>query len=235
MEYKLDGGQEANFHLRKITPEMLSDDPFHPSVVDFEAGITAAPFFAISLIAANALVFFWELRTGALKSTAAIIAAGALVSERTFNGELWRLVTCMFLHASWGHLIGNCISLYILALAVEQAWGSSRASLIYMVSGLAGSIVSATMKPGPSVGASGAIFGLMGAAVVFFFRYKESFRPRDLRIGKVLLGWGVYQVIMGILTPYVDNCAHLGGLAGGMLCGCLLPPSLFDRSERGRS
>lgn len=229
MEYKLDGRQETNFYLRKITPEMLSDDPFHPAIVEFEAGMTAAPFFAISLMAANVLVFVWELKSGALKSKATIIAAGATYGEKVFNGEYWRLATGMFMHAGWGHLIGNCLSLYILGLAVEQAWGPARASVIYILSGLAGAVVSATMQSRPSVGASGAIFGLMGAAVVFFYRYEASFRPRDRRIGTVLLGWGAFQILMGALTPYVDNYAHLGGMAGGMVLGCLLPATLFER------
>lgn len=229
MEYKLDGGQAKNFYLRKITPEMLSDDPFHPSVVEFEAGMTAAPFFAIALMAANLLVFIWELSVGALKSKSAIIAAGAISGEKVLEGEYWRLGTGMFMHASWGHLIGNCISLYILGLAVEQAWGPARASAIYIVSGLAGAAASSFLQAKPSVGASGAIFGLMGAAVVFFYRYKASFRPRDRRIGTVLLFWGAFQVLMGALTPYVDNCAHLGGLAAGMIMACLLPATLFGR------
>lgn len=233
MEYKLDGAQEPNFHLRKITPEMLADDPFRPAIVEFEAGMTAAPFFAISLIAANVLVFFWELKAGALKSTSAIIASGAIYGEKVLEGEYWRLATGIFMHAGWGHLIGNCISLYILGLAVQQAWGSARATAIYIISGLAGALATTWLQPKPSVGASGAIFGLMGAAVVFFYRYKAAFRPRDRRIGTVLLGWGAYQVLMGAMTPYVDNSAHLGGLAGGMIMGCLLPATLFRRGPAG--
>ncbi|OGS47299.1 MAG: hypothetical protein A3J79_10440 [Elusimicrobia bacterium RIFOXYB2_FULL_62_6] len=231
MEYKLDDPGGDNFYLRKITPEMLAADPFHPAVVDFESGMTAAPFFAISLIAANVLVFVWELQTGALKSRESIIAAGAIFGEKVFSGEYWRLATGMFMHASPGHLIGNCVSLYILGLASERAWGGSRAFFIFICSGLTASAVSAALQPKPAVGASGAIFGLMGAAVVFFYRFRGSFHQRDRRIGSVLLAWGVFQIIMGALTPYVDNCAHLGGLAGGMFFGWLLPTTLFERKR----
>jgi rhomboid protease GluP len=217
--------------LRRITPDMLADDPFHPSMVEFEAGMSPAPFFAISLIAVNVLVFIWELRVGALKSKDAIINAGAIYGPKFMEGEYWRLATGIFMHGGWGHLVGNCVSLYILGLAVQQAWGPARSLAIYLVSGLAGAASTVWLQPKPSVGASGAIFGLMGAAIVFFYRYQASFKPRDRRIGTVLLAWAGLQILLGMLTPYVDNCAHLGGLAAGALIGGLVPATLFARQK----
>jgi len=78
------------------------------------------------------------------------------------------------------------------------------------------------------VGASGAIFGLLGAAVVFFYRYSGSLHLRDRRIGAALLAWGAFQLIMGVLTPYVDNWAHFGGLGAGIIFGFTLPAGLFE-------
>jgi rhomboid protease GluP len=213
---------------RKITAEMLAEDPFHPSRVDFEKGMSAAPVFAMFLIAANIIIFAWEIRTGALKSSAAIIAAGAIYGEKVFAGQSWRLATGMFLHGGYGHLIGNCLALYVLGLASERAWGRMRALFIYFFSGLTASFISAFMQPKPAVGASGAIFGLLGAAVVFFYRYSGSLHLRDRRIGAALLAWGAFQLIMGVLTPYVDNWAHFGGLGAGIIFGFTLPAGLFE-------
>jgi len=221
--------------VKKITADMLAEDPFHPSKIDFEKGMSAAPAFAIALIAANALAFGWELAVGALKSREAIIAAGAIYADKVFNGQSWRLVTGMFLHGGFGHLIGNCVALYLLGLASERAWGRGRALFIYFASGLAASFVSAWMQPKPAVGASGAIFGLLGAAVVFFYRYSGSFYVRDRRIGAGLLGWGIFQLSLGLLTPYVDNWAHFAGLAAGALLGLTLPSALFERQPEKAS
>jgi rhomboid protease GluP len=201
--------------LKVITPDMLAEDPFRLTRVDFEKDMSAAPLFALALIVVNIAVFAWELYAGALNSREAVIAAGAVYGERVFAGESWRLATGMFLHAGFSHLIGNCLVLYVLGLASEQAWGRLRALQVYFISGLGSSLLTALMQPKPSVGASGAIFGLMGAAIVFFFRHHRYLHPRARRIGAALLGWGLFQLSLGLLSPIVDNWGHLGGLLTG--------------------
>jgi len=221
--------------IRKITADMLAGDPFHPGKQDFERGMSAAPAFALALIAVNAAAFGWELATGALHSRQAIIAAGAIYGPKVFNGQGWRLVTGTFLHGGLGHLLGNCLALYILGVASERAWGRGRALVIYFASGICASLASAILQPMPAVGASGAIFGLLGASVVFFFRYGSSFYARNRRIGVVLLVWGLFQLALGALTPYVDNWAHLGGLLSGAALGAFLPSAMFEPSDEGAS
>ena len=218
--------------LKMITPDMLASDPFSPGTVDFERDMSAAPLFALALMAANALVFGWELAVGALQSRAAIIAAGAVYAEKVFDGQSWRLLTGTFLHASFGHLLGNCLALYILGLASERAWGRLKSLGIYFVSGLGASLLSATMSTRPSVGASGAIFGLLGAAIIFFYRHRASLNARDRRIGAVLLGWAAFQLVMGSMNPMIDNWAHLGGLAAGLAMGLALAPELRRPARR---
>jgi len=215
--------------LKIITPDMLAEDPFHPRL-DFEKGMPAVPLFAVALIAVNILAFGWELSVGALKTKQGIIAAGAIYGPKVFSGESWRLFTGMFLHGGFSHLIGNCMVLYLLGMASERAWGRMRALFIYFTSGLAASFLSAFMQPKPAVGASGAIFGLLGAAIVFFYRYRGSIPARDRRIGVWLLAWGAYQLVMGVLTPYVDNWAHFGGLGTGIVLGFLLSAALFEKA-----
>ena len=84
------------------------------------------------------------------------------------------------------------------------------------------------MSPGPSVGASGAIFGLQGAAIVLFHRNRDRLIMRVHRIGVVLAAWGVYTILAGFTTRYVDNGAHIGGFIAGALIARGLHPLVLD-------
>ena len=214
-------------------PLVLTADMFAlpeaPKRIDFERGINHAPLFALVMLGALVGVFVWQLATGALESEAAIVEAGALSRPEVTSGEVWRLVTATFLHGGFDHLLGNCMILYVLGMACEHAFGTARTIAIYVVAGLSGSLLSLTLTTGPSVGASGAIFGLSAAIIVFFYRYQNVFFVRDKRVGFVLLVWAVYSVGLGFLTPGIDNYAHFGGFTGGALMGALLPRR--DRPE----
>lgn len=206
-----------------ITPDMLARGS--ESRVDFERGMRTAPPLILLLIAANVVTFGWEVATGALASRDSIIEAGALVRDRLLAGDWWRLITATFLHAGWDHLIGNCLVLYVVGMACEHAFGVVRTAVVYVTSGLTGSLLSAAMTPGPSVGASGAIFGVVGAVIVVMYRYQQRFYLRDKRIGFVLAAWSVYQISTGLLSPYIDIYGHLGGLAGGASAAWFLRPA----------
>lgn len=90
-----------------------------------------------------------------------------------------------------------------------------------------------SLRPGPSVGASGAIFGLTASVVVVLYRYHSRFYLRDKRIGFVLAVWAGYQVLSGFASPYIDNFGHLGGLAGGALATLAVRPRLLSEGEKG--
>lgn len=215
-------------NLKLITPDMLADDPFRPKRIDFEKGISSAPAFAIGLIIANVLVFAWEVKTSLVSGKAAVIAAGAIHGDKIVAGQSWRLATGMFMHASLGHLFGNCLALYLVGMAAEQAWGRGRSLAIYFGSGLAASLASAFLQPKLSVGASGAVFGMMGAVSVFFFRYGNSFYARNRRVGNFLIGWALLQLWLGSMDSRVDNWAHLAGFIAGGAIGAYLPSLLFE-------
>src|SRR5213593_1198857 len=119
--------------------------------VDFERGMRTAPPLILLLIAANVALFSWELAAGALASRESIVEAGALVRDRVLAGEWWRLVSATFLHAGWDHLLGNCLVLYVVGMACEHAFGFERTAIVYFTNGLAGSLLSAALSPGPSV------------------------------------------------------------------------------------
>ncbi len=209
-----------------ITPDMLArGEPGRK--IDFERGMRHAPPFILFLIAANVAMFAWEIAAGALADRETIIEAGALVRERVLAGEWWRLMSAMFLHGGFDHIFGNIVVLYIVGLACEHAFGGARTAVVYFASGIAGGLLSMAMGPGPSVGASGAIFGVIAAVIVVLYRWQDSFYVRDKRIGFVLLIWAGWQILTGLANPFIDNFAHLGGLAGGALAALALRPRLL--------
>jgi rhomboid protease GluP len=207
----------------RITPDMLLSRR-----VDFERRMRRVPPVTIALIALLVAVFAGEVRTRALASTGAIVAAGALTRDRVSAGEYWRLVTAIFLHGGVDHLVSNGIALLILGMVCEHAFGGRQYFVLFVASGLAGSAMSLLTGPGPSVGASGAIFGLQAAAIVLFRRHRERLLVRDRRIGFVLAAWAAYSILGGLATPLIDNGAHLGGAIAGALLGRRLHPLVLD-------
>jgi len=207
----------------RITAEMLLSRR-----VDFERRMRRFPPLTVGILALLVLIFAVELRVGALESRAAIVAMGALARERVAAGEYWRLLTAPWLHGSVDHLVGNGIALYILGMVGEAAFGRAQLVVLYVLSGLAGSLLSVVMSAGPSVGASGAIFGLQGAAIVVFRLHRDRLLVRDRRVGFVLIIWALYTIAGGIMEPLIDNGAHIGGALGGALIARYLHPVVLS-------
>jgi rhomboid protease GluP len=148
-----------------------------------------------------------------------------------YQGEYWRLLTATFLHGGIAHLAMNSFSLFILGPDTERVYGTGYFLALYFLSGLAGSIMSYAFSPSPSVGASGAIFGLFGGLAVFFYTARGvlgEFGASQLRgIGVILF----INLLFGLSTPGIDNWGHGGGLLGGAVAGWLLVPRYeLDRS-----
>ena len=207
----------------RITPDMLLSRK-----VDFERRMGRVPPVTLVILALLAAIFVAELRMGALDSRASIVAFGALARERVVAGEYWRLLTAPWLHGGTEHLVGNGIALYILGMVCEAAFGRAQFVVLYVLSGLAGSIVSMLLSAGPSVGASGAIFGLQGAAIVLLRRERDRLLVRDRRVGFVLLIWAVYSIAGGLTEIFIDNGAHIGGALGGALVALRLHPVVLS-------
>jgi rhomboid protease GluP len=207
----------------RITPDMLLSRK-----VDFERRMGRLPPVTLATLVLLAAIFVVEIRLGALASKEAIIAMGALARERVAAGEYWRLLTAPWLHGGTEHLIGNGIALYILGMVCEAAFGRAQLFVLYVLSGLAGSLVSMLVSVGPSVGASGAIFGLQGAAIVLLRRERDRLLVRDRRVGFVLLIWAIYTIAGGLTDPFIDNGAHIGGALGGALIASRLHPVVLS-------
>ena len=206
-----------------ITPDMLV-----ARRVDFERRMRRFPPLTAALVAVLTVIFAGELAFEALDSREAIVAAGALAREEVADGQYWRLVSAIFLHGSPDHLVSNAIALVILGMVCEHAFGRAQYFLLFLASGVAGSLASLAFSAGPSVGASGAIFGLQAAAIVLFRQHRDRLLVRDRRIGFVLLIWAVYAILTGLVSPLVDNGAHVGGAIAGAVVARRLHPVVLD-------
>ena len=173
------------------------------------------------LIALNVLVFFVVFAlSGANLNVLNLLRYGALNSILVQNGEFWRLITAGFLHGGIFHLLFNMYSLYIIGMQIENFVGKWKFLAIYFCSMITASLMSCVMSPNSvSVGASGAIFGLLGALVYFGYHYR-------LYLGSVLRNQIIplilFNLLLGFMVSGIDNAAHIGGLIGGLLISMAL-------------
>lgn len=184
-----------------------------------EIPVTAA-LVAANLFAALAVFLRW----GSVSDLGALIQSGANVKAAVDHGETWRLASYMFLHVGLLHLAVNLYGLWVLGRLVEQMVGSLRFFVIYVGSGLVGGLASHLIGAGvTSVGASGAVFGLLAAAVVELAVHRKSYPRRwSGSLLGMLLFLGVANVAIGFIYEVIDQSCHLGGLVGGAVLGLAL-------------
>jgi rhomboid protease GluP len=180
---------------------------------------------AYSLFALNIIIFILMELAGGSMNEATMRAFGVKSNFEINQGEIWRLVTPVFLHIGLLHLAFNSYALWIVGPQVEKLYGASRFLLLYVLTGVAGVLASYWYHPlVVSAGASGAIFGLFGVLLVFSFRYRKTipaFFSKALGKG-ILLTVGI-NLVIGFMIPQVDNSAHLGGLIAGGLLATVVP------------
>ncbi|KAL3803963.1 hypothetical protein ACHAW5_001740 [Stephanodiscus triporus] len=157
-----------------------------------------------------------------------LTALGAKRSDMILEGrQLHRLLTPIFLHGGLGHLMANSYSLKSMGLNVERAFGRPRLLATYLASGIAGNFVSALRSPNPAVGASGAIFGLVGAYYTFLARNQNLFgRAGEAQKGALIETIGL-NLLLGMTNPMIDNWGHVGGFVGGVGMAYLVGPKLY--------
>jgi membrane associated rhomboid family serine protease len=154
-----------------------------------------------------------------------LVLAGASLSGAVDAGEYWRLATAMFLHAGWFHLTLNTFMLWFLGRFAEQLLGSVRFFIVYFTAGVVGNTASHLFREYPvSVGASSSIFGLLGAALMVLLlsrgRLPESWRRSVVFVLLLVIGLSFLPGLVDV--KQIDNYAHLGGLAGGVVVGFVL-------------
>jgi rhomboid protease GluP len=187
-----------------------------------------------ALIAINVLMY---LLTQVLASqyanyTAALIVLGAKWNPAIDAGQWWRLLTPMVLHGGLIHLLFNSWALYALGVDAERQFGTARFATVYLLAGLAGSIASYVFNPNvPSVGASGAIFGLIGALGAFAYTVRSLIgaEASKMQLGQII-SLALINLLFGFSVPNIDNAAHIGGLIAGGIAGFALAPRyVIDR------
>ena len=157
-------------------------------------------------------------------TTRHLVASGANYAPLTLGGEPWRLLTSMFLHGGLFHILINMWCLWNLGALCERLYGHATFAAVYLITGLASSLVSVWWHPAiPSVGASGAIFGIVGALMASYFLGEFSLPRFAIRAHlRSLVFFSVYSLIIGPFFGRIDNAAHIGGLVTGLLFGALI-------------
>ncbi len=183
----------------------------------------------VLLVGLNVLVYLVTVYqgSGVGRPGGQIFLDGALIGAAIdVQGEWYRLVTAMFLHGSLLHLLFNMLALYWLGTVVEQALGTWRFLLLYFVSGIAGSAGALALSSpfAVTVGASGAIYGIMGALLVLEYRATGTFAGQAL-------GLIVVNLAITFAIPNISVGGHLGGLAGGVLATFALAHYRYARTR----
>lgn len=174
------------------------------------------------LLVAIAAVFVLEVAKGGSGDSRVLLALGANETAHVLAGQWWRLLASLFLHSGVLHLLMNGWALYQLGSLFERWVGAGRMLTVYFASGIAGSVASLFWTRGLSVGASGAIFGVLGALITFLLRRRSLLLPYARSLLGQLVMWAVINIALGFSIAFIDNAAHLGGLAAGLLLGLVL-------------
>jgi len=185
-----------------------------PSKLPLQSKIPVVTYVLIGInILIGFLLFLFSQKSG-VSYDRLLFVFGAKDNLRILSGEYWRFLTPIFLHANILHLFINCYSLFAIGVLVEKIFGSFKFAFVYLVAGITGNILSFIFSSNPGVGASGSIFGLLGALLFFGIinpaLFKSHFGNNVILTILINLGYG-------FTNARIDNFAHIGGLIGGFL------------------
>ena len=200
----------------------------------FHAKTSGVVYVTPALIALNVLAFLGSTAGGAgflIPQPQVLIALGGNFGPYTLGGEWWRLLSCTFLHAGILHLAVNMLGLWSLGSLTERLYGGRAFLGIYLLAGTAGSLASVYWHPLiNSVGASGAVFGVLGALLAFMLNPRTRIAPHIAGPQRnSALVFIAYNLINGLSSAGIDNSAHVGGLLAGFVLGWLLALPLDAR------
>jgi rhomboid protease GluP len=167
------------------------------------------PIVTYSIILLNIIVFMLSLLDYNM-----IINYFANYYINVKNGEIYRLLTACFVHANFLHIFFNMYALYYIGPMVEKYYGKLKYLLIYLGSGIMGSLFSVVLSNNVSIGASGAIFGLFGSMLYFGYKYRATL---DGFVRSGIIPVLFINLILGFIVPNIDVYGHIGGLIGGLL------------------
>lgn len=179
----------------------------------------------LALILVTLLAFLGQLGGESIFGFDLVGAIGAKDNAAIAAGQIWRLVTPIFVHGGLMHFAVNMYSLYAIGPAVERFFGPWRTLALYLLSGISGVIFSLAFSPYRSVGASGAIFGLLGSLGAFLYAHRSTFgQAGRMQLRQIVLV-AILNLALG-LSPGIDNWGHLGGLLFGTGLAWFIGPKL---------
>lgn len=185
--------------------------------------LSGAPV-TIALVTINVIVFLLLTATGGSQDNVNLYRWGAKYGPALADGEWWRLVMPIFMHIGFFHLLTNSIGLLIFGSMAERLLGSPAYLAIYIVTGILGNVASFIMSPALGAGASGAVFGVIGAFAVYLLLNRqvmgEMARQALTSVGFII----VLNLVIGFTVSGIDNAAHVGGLLGGLFMAYLVSP-----------
>jgi len=170
---------------------------------------------AYYLVAINVIVFIaLHLSNSFIEPNYIINNFAKNIYGIAYDGQFYRLFTAIFIHESVTHLLFNCMAIIILGKPVEMIFGKNKFLIIFLVSGLFGSLTSFIFSVNTSIGASGGVFGMFGVHIYLFLRDKDKYLK--------VFGYDMFKllalnVIIGFMLPAIDFWGHFGGILGGLL------------------
>ena len=194
-------------------------------------GLITACVLVYLVVAAVGIEEGTPFNVGLVQQPGRVVTLGALVPALVAEGEVWRLITSTFLHSGFAHLAMNMISLYFLGSFVEISFGRGRFLALYFMSGIAGGLAYLYLGTftAPAVGASGAIFGLLGGVFGYSVR-RRTFSLQNPIIAQLLVLTAI-NLFLGAAIPNVSNIAHIGGLVGGLIFGWLAATTVYAQKK----
>lgn len=191
------------------------------------------PVLTYILLGINIVVFLVDALTAFIGvgagSVGLLTLVGAKVNAAILQGQYWRLITPMFLHVGILHLGFNSYFLYRIGPWAERNLGTARFAAIYFLSGVAAAIASFALNSQPSVGASGALFGVIGAMLPVLYRNRSVLANTRQMINSIVMTIAINLVIG--FSPGIDNWAHIGGLLAGVALALLISPRFAVRER----
>lgn len=208
--------------MNQYATDSAGQPPVQPAPVRVSLP-ASMPYATYTIVAVTSLMYLFQLGSVAMFGYASaasqldwLEAYGARINDLIRAGELWRFLTPVLLHASVPHILFNMYALIAFGAGLERHFGHWRFLILYLLAGFTGNVLSFLLSSGYSVGASTAIFGLVGAEGIFLVQNRGLFGAQFGRaIGNVVFIVAV-NLFLG-LTPGIDNWGHVGGLLGGLV------------------
>jgi rhomboid protease GluP len=204
------GGTGSQQPYGSLPPRQRASAGFRPLVTYTIIGITVA-------------FFIGQLTSELIFGRDWLLILLAKVNEFILAGHFWRLFTPALLHGSILHIGFNMYFLYVIGSWLERFYGHKRFLILYVVSAFAGNVLSFVLSPNPSLGASTAVFGLLAAQGIFFYRNRSLFHDYRTLLNNTILTL-VINLALGMALPNIDIWGHIGGLLGGALLAWLGGP-----------